>query len=83
MHCVNHKIELAVKDALEAEGFTHVDNLYQSIFYILKISCAIKSDIQEAVNCSISYILPKLSGTRFVSHRIKALERVLNGLRSS
>ena len=36
VYCVNHKIELAVKDTFEAAGFTNVDNLYQTIFYLLK-----------------------------------------------
>ena len=76
--CVNHKIELAVKDAFEA-AFTNVDNLYQSIFYLLKNYGAIKSDVQEAAKVlNISYLFPKLSGTRFVSHHVRALERMLN-----
>ena len=76
--CVNHKIELAVKDAFEA-AFTNVDNLYQSIFYLLKNYGAIKSDVQEAAKVlNISYLFPKLFGTRFVSHHVRALERMLN-----
>ena len=80
VHCVNHKTELVVKDVFEAAGFTHVDNLYQSIFSLLKNFGAIKSDVQEAakvLNIS-AYIFPKLSGTRFVSHHVRTLKRMLN-----
>ena len=42
VHCVKHKIELVVKDAFAAAGFTHVNNLYQSIFYLLKKLCYYK-----------------------------------------
>ena len=37
VHCANHMIELAVKDAFETAGL----NLYQSIFHLLKNSGAI------------------------------------------
>ena len=42
VHCVKHKIELVVKDAFAAAGFTHVNNLYQRIFYLLKKLCYYK-----------------------------------------
>ena len=75
-----HSSALSVKDAFEAAGFTNVDNFYQGIFYLLKNSGAIKSDVQEAAkSLNISaYTLPKLSGTRFVSHHVRALARMLN-----
>ena len=77
---IAHSSALSVKDAFEAAGFTNVDNFYQGIFYLLKNSGAIKSDVQEAAkSLNISaYTLPKLSGTRFVSHRVRALARMLN-----
>ena len=79
-HCVNHTIELVVNYIFKAAGFIHVDNLYQSIFYLLKNSGAIKSNVQKStkvLNIS-AYTIPKFSSTRSVSHSVRALERMLS-----
>ena len=78
-HCVNHKTELAVKDAFKNSPFEVVDKFYIGLFTLLKNSGAIKSDIKSAANVlEISfYTLPKMTGTRFVSHRRKALLHLL------
>ena len=47
VHCANHKIELEVTDAFEAAGILNVNNLHQSIFYLLKNSGAIKFGVHE------------------------------------
>ena len=80
IHCINHKVELAVKEAFDGAGFSSVDSLYQTIFSLLQNSGIIKSDVLEAAKVlDISaYTLPKLTGTRFVSHRVKALGRLIN-----
>ena len=57
-HCVSHKNELAVKDTPEAAGFTHVDYIYLSIFYLLKNSSATKSDVQEVAKWSLCQPIP-------------------------
>ena len=80
VHCVKHKIELVVKDAFAAAGFTHVNNLYQSIFYLLKKLCYYKI-WGPGGSKSVQYRSlhpPKFSGTKFVSHCIRTLERMHN-----
>lgn len=80
IHCVNHRTELAVKDAFNDSNFKTVDSFYITLFNLLKNSRVIKSDIKaaaETINIS-NYALPKMIGTRFVSHRKKALTNLLN-----
>ena len=40
-HCVNHRVELAVKDAIKTSEFKVVDKLYIEIFNLLKNSARI------------------------------------------
>ena len=79
-HCANHRIELAVKDVLKDSAFSEVDKQYLAIFNLMKNSGAVKSDVKSAAKAlDIScYTLPKITGTRFVSHRKKAYTRLLN-----
>ena len=80
IHCSNHRIELAVKDAFKNSVFVEIDNLYNSLFKLLKNSGKIKSEMKiaaEALNIQ-HYTLPKLTGTRFVGHRISALRVLLD-----
>ena len=79
-YCVNHRIELAVKAAFEDSPFSAVDRFYIANFALMKNSGAIKSAVKHASSSfDIShYELTKMTGTRFVSHRRKALTRLLN-----
>ena len=69
-----------MKDAFEKSAFNSVDTFYISLFNLLKNSGAIKSDIKSAVKTlDINFhALPKMTGTRFVSHRRSALTNLLN-----
>lgn len=80
IHCVNHRTELAVKDAFEGSKFSEVDKFYIGLYNLLKNSGAIKSDIQSAAeSLDITfYVLPKMTGTRFVSHRKRSLTHLLH-----
>ena len=81
IHCANHRIELAVKNAFyNSVKFDQVDKIYMGIFNLLKHSGAIKSDAKKAaevLNISF-YALPKITGTRFVSHHRKAYRHLLD-----
>ena len=79
-HCANHRIELAVKDILKDSAFSEVDKQYLTIFNLMKNSGVVKSDVKSAAKAlDIScYTLPKITGTRFGSHRKKAYTRLLN-----
>ena len=75
---------LMLKGSKHTHTHTHTDThthtpVHVDHFYLLKNSGAIKSMSKKQQKCSISsYTLPELFGTRFVSHRVRALERMLS-----
>ena len=79
IHCTNHRIELAVKDAIKETAFADVDNFYNSLFFFLENSGKTKSEIKEAAKALNiqNYTLPKITGTRFVGHRRNAYTKLL------
>ena len=80
IHCVNHRVEWAIKDSFDESPFLTVDRLYITLFDLFKNSGAIKSDVRQAAAVSEInvYTLPKLTGTRFVSHHRRAFTRLLD-----
>ena len=80
IHCINHRIELAVKDAIKATDFTKVDALYIGITSLLKNSGKIKGEIKAAAAETLNiqhFTLPNTMGTRFVGHRRTAYGHLL------
>ena len=75
IHCVNHRVEL-MKDSV----FKQVDEFYQSNFNLLKNSGKITSEVRAAAeSLSIHFNkFPKITGTRFIGHRVKALTVLLD-----
>lgn len=80
VHCVNHRVELAVKEAFKVSHYQDVDTFYETNFSLLKNSGAIKACLKEAATAmNVShYTLPKISGTRFVSHRKRGFQKLLH-----
>ncbi len=80
IHCVNHRVELAVKDAMKVKPFEDVDQFYQANATLLKRSSDLTAALSRtaaAMNITC-YNLPKITGTRFVSHRRRGLQRLLH-----
>ena len=65
IHCANHRVELAVKEAIINSKFKTVDNTYIIIFGLLKNSGKIKGTIQEACKSKNvqHFSLSKMTGT--------------------
>ena len=80
IHCVNHRIELSVKDALKDPYFDDVEAIYLANFKLLKNSGALKDKLKKcAAALDIThYVLPKITGTRFINHRRRGFERLLH-----
>ena len=79
IHCANHRIELAVKEAFNIRELNKVDEFYKTNFYLLWNSGKLKSEVAEcakALNINY-YVLSKIHGTRFVGHRRKGFEGLL------
>jgi len=80
IHCANHRIELALKDAFKESSFSVIDQTYMALYSLCKNSGKIKSEIKAAAEARgiEFYVLTKLSGTRFVGHRINAFKALIN-----
>lgn len=81
IHCVNHRLELALKAVVQSfDRFSEVDSFYQSIWSLLKNSGKLKAEIKtacEALNITC-YELSKIHGTRFLNHRRRGLKKLLH-----
>ena len=80
IHCVNHRIKLAVKAAFKASALKKVDEFYQANYNIMKNSGKLKIMVKSAAKALgiQHYVMSRLAGTRFVGHRVKAFKRLLN-----
>ena len=80
IHCANRRVELAVKAAFKGSRFAQVGVFYQATTQLLKNSGKLKSMIEAAATALgiDHYVLPKLTGTRFVGHRVRALTSLRN-----
>ena len=79
-HCFNHRLELAVKDTFSGTFFKEVDNMLLKLFYLYRKS---PKRLRELKQFSEMYdeSIPKpykSYGTRWIFHKMKAMEIVLN-----
>ena len=80
-HCVNHRLELGIKDAVaQVPKFREIDSFYTTLFYLFKNSGKLKSECQQAASALdvTFYPLPKIQGTRFVNHRRRGFKKLLH-----
>ena len=82
IHCLNHRIELAVKEAMNIPFIREIESFYNSNYALLKRSGALKAEVKTAAEAiGITYYeLPRIKGTRFVSHRYRGFFRLLHML---
>ena len=68
IRCANHRVELAVKEAIINSKFKTVDDTYILIFGLLKNSRKIKGIIQEACKSENvqHFTLSKITGTTYL-----------------
>ena len=85
IHCVAHRAELALKDSLlKYNKFKGVDDLMSSVFYLQKRSGKLKrifKNTATALNID-GYVFPKVTGRRFVTHRLKGAKVLLHNWRA-
>ncbi|KAJ8018578.1 hypothetical protein HOLleu_43348 [Holothuria leucospilota] len=81
IHCVSHRLELAVKDTLMKEKtFEQVKDLMITIYYVMKNSGKFKRHFEEtahALGIQV-YKFPKVHGTRFVAHQRNGVRILLH-----
>ena len=86
MWCLAHRVELALKDALKHTAFDLIDDMLIRLYYIYEKSpkkCReleeVISDLQQCVVFDDAGIRPiRASGSRWVSHKLNAMKRVLS-----
>ena len=88
--CLSHRLELAIKDALKSTFFESVDELLLRLYYLYEKSPKKLRQLEEVVlslkECLDPSELPhkggkrplRACGTRFVAHKVSALERVVD-----
>ena len=85
MWCLAHRLELAIKDALSGTLFDSIDDMLLRLYYLYEKSpkkCieleSVCADLKECLEFDEDGIRPvRASGTRCVSHKVKAMKRVL------
>ena len=90
--CLAHRLELSLKDALKGTLFTAVDDMLMRVFYLYEKSPKKYRDLDDIVSelkaCLEPADMPssgtnrplRACGTRFVAHKVAALERLINRL---
>jgi hypothetical protein len=74
VHCANHRIELAFKSALQNSNLNVCDELYQTIYSLLQNSGKLNNEVYaacQALGIESHKKLPKIQGTRFITHLTK------------
>ena len=88
--CLSHRLELSLKDALKSTYFDVIDDLLLKLYYLYEKSpkkCRQLEDVVASLKeCLDPSELPqkggshplRASGTRFVAHKVNALERIID-----
>ena len=86
MWCLAHRMELAIKDALTGTTFDAIDEMLLRLYYLYEKSpkkCReleeIVSDLKQCLQFDDGGTKPiRASGSRWISHKLNALKRVLS-----
>ena len=80
IHCVNHRVELAIKEATNVKYFKKAESFYRHNFYLLKNSGPLKASLKQACKAlGVTYYnLPKCHGTRFINHRKRGFSKFIH-----
>ena len=88
--CLSHRLELSLKDALKSTFFDTIDDLLLRMYYLYEKSpkkCRALDDIVlELKSCFEESAVPlkggirpiRACGTRFIAHKVAALERMID-----
>ena len=84
--CLAHRVELAVKDALKGTFFDLIDEMLLRLYYIYEKSPKKCRELDEIITDLKAYIVfddagvkpIRASGSRWISHKLSAMKRVLS-----
>ena len=80
MNCTNHRLELAMKDAFEADSaFKDVDKILPEMYLLTRNSGKVKRLLKSiAMQLNVMFVTyVKSSGTRFQNHKYRAIKALI------
>ena len=79
VHCFNHRIELALKDAFE-KTFSKIENMLTKLYYLYQKSPKRYRELKELSEAYEKTITKpaKAHGTRWIGHKFRAMTKVLS-----
>ena len=80
VHCFNHHIELALKDAFENSAFAKMETMLMKLYYLYQKSPKKYRELKELSEAYEKTITKptKAHGTHWIDHKYRAMERVLD-----
>ena len=81
IHCLNHRLELAAKDAIKNSYMTDVTDMLMNLYYIYHKSPKRLRELRAVADAMEEKISKpdKAQGTRWVQHKARALQTLING----
>ena len=79
VHCFNHRVELAIKDAFKTSAFENIDEMLRILYYLYKKSSKRCREL-ERMSEAYEKAIPKptnANGTRWIDHKMQAMKIVL------
>ena len=79
IHCFNHRLELAIKDALKGSFFDEIDTMLLKLYYLCKKSLKRLHELRMFGEI-YEKVVPKsakASGARWIAHKVNAMQIVL------
>ena len=83
VHCFKHRIKLALKDAFENSTFAKIETMLMKLYYLYQKSPKRYRELKELSGAYEKTITKptKAHGTRWIDHKYRAMERVLDNYR--
>jgi hypothetical protein len=79
IHCFNHRIELAIKDAFDASAFSKIDQMFQVLHSLYNARPKRYRELKHLAEAWETSILKptKATGTRWIEHKVNAMKIAL------
>ncbi|CAB4039656.1 Hypothetical predicted protein [Paramuricea clavata] len=79
VHCFNHRIELAIKDAFDASAFSKIDQMLRVLHSLYNASPKRYRELKQLAEAWETSILKptKATGTRWIEHKVNAMKIAL------
>ena len=80
IHCLNHRLELAAKNAFSKTYMEDVSQMLMDMYYVYEKSCKRLRELKELANAMEEAVRkPEKAGTRWLQHKSRALRSLIIG----